>query len=155
MGGLEEGPPLCLRLGSLKGDPAMANGQGPSTIIVIRHAEKPGKYGGVDYNGVNPVATSCGTSGGEDLTTIGWQRAGGLVTVFGPPPFGPRAGLATPDFLYAADPTTKHVDTNMPSQRPYQTIVPLAAALGPAGTPMKIHAKFSKGHYSEMVADVL
>ena len=69
----------------------MANG--PTTIIVIRHAEKPGSYGDTVYNGVNPTATACGAAGAKDLTTTGWQRAGGLVTLFGPAPFGPRAGL--------------------------------------------------------------
>ena len=42
----------------------------------------------------------------EHETTTGWQRAGGLVTLFSPAPFGPRAGLS-PDFLYAADPDEK------------------------------------------------
>ncbi len=49
----------------------MSNGQGPTTIIVIRHAEKPGTYGGTNYNGVNPTATTCGSAGVEDLTTTG------------------------------------------------------------------------------------
>src|SRR4051794_15642084 len=98
----------------------MANGQGPATIIVIRHAEKPGQYGGTDYNGVNPPATNCGAAGAEDLTPPGWQRAGGLVPLFGPAPFGPKAGLATPDFLYAADPNEKKTATHTPSQRPYE-----------------------------------
>lgn len=133
----------------------MSNGQGPTTIIVIRHAEKPGKYGGTDYNGVNATATTCGSSGAEDLTTTGWQRAGGLVTLFGPSPFGPRAGLVTPHFLYAADPADKNDPNKTPSQRPYETILPLAAALGQSGAPMKIHTKFSKKHYAEMVGDVL
>src|SRR4051812_12582934 len=62
---------------------------GPTTIFVIRHAEKPGQYGAAEYKGVNPPATACGAAATEDLTTLGWQRAGGLVTLFGPPPFGP------------------------------------------------------------------
>ncbi len=140
----------------------MANG--PTTIIVIRHAEKPGSYGDTVYNGVNPTATACGAAGAKDLTTTGWQRAGGLVTLFGPAPFGPRAGLFAPDFLYAADPDEKPAAPDAgdssaagkdPSQRPYETILPLAAALGTAGQPMKIHKKFGKSHYAEMVSDVL
>src|SRR4051794_20964485 len=80
---------------------------GPTTIFVIRHAEKPGQYGAAEYKGVNPPATACGAAATEDLTTLGWQRAGGLVTLFGPPPFGPRKDLAAPDHLYAANPQEK------------------------------------------------
>lgn len=133
----------------------MTQMQGPATIIVIRHAEKPGTYGGTEYHGVNPAATACGMAGAEDLTTIGWQRAGALVTLFGPPPFGPRAGLTTPNFLYAADPGAKTTAAKTPSQRPWQTLLPLSAALGHPGKPIKVHTKFAKGHYSEMVAEVL
>jgi hypothetical protein len=125
----------------------------PTTIIAIRHAEKPGNYGGTDYKGVDATATTCGTRGGEHLTTTGWQRAGGLVTLFGPPPFGPRADLAAPDFLYAADPKDAHDKT--PSQRPYETVQPLSAVLGRPGAPMKVHTKFSKKDYPKMVTDVL
>jgi hypothetical protein len=53
---------------------------------------------------------------------------------------GPENGLATTGFLYAADPSesqkggasdsTSKTPTE-PSQRPYETLLPLAAALGP------------------------
>ena len=130
--------------------------------MVIRHAEKPGTYNGMSYNGVNATASTCGSGGSEDLTTIGWQRAGGLVTLFAPP-YGPKPGLATPTFLYAADPqkgeksgaSSSSTAPKESSQRPYETISPLAAALGQAGTPIKIHTKFSKNHYSDMVTDAL
>jgi hypothetical protein len=132
----------------------MTNKPGPTTIIVIRHAEKPGQYGGVTYNGVNPTATVCESAAAEDLTTTGWQRAGSLVTLFGPHPFGPRADLTTPDHLYAADPAQKQSDKT-PSQRPYDTLLPVSAVLGQSGTPMKIHTQFAKSKYAEMVTDVL
>jgi hypothetical protein len=132
----------------------MTDKAGPTAIIVIRHAEKPGEYRGNEYNGVNPPATVCGAAAAEDLTTIGWQRAGGLVTLFGPPPFGPRPDLAMPDHLYAADPQTAERGQS-PSQRPYETLLPLSAVLGQSGTSKKIHTKFSKSHYAEMVTDVL
>jgi hypothetical protein len=127
---------------------------GLTTIFVIRHAEKPGPYGGTVYNGVNPTATVCGLDGAEDLTTQGWQRAGGLVTLFGPKPFGPRKDLATPDHIYAADPADKK-SGKAPSQRPYETILGLAAVLGTGGTPKTIHTEFAKKDYSKMVTDVL
>lgn len=127
---------------------------GPTTIFVIRHAEKPGQYGAAEYKGVNPPATACGAAATEDLTTLGWQRAGGLVTLFGPPPFGPRKDLAAPDHLYAANPQEKK-SGKTPSQRPYETLISLAAVLGKDRSPKKIDTEFSKNDYAQMVTDVL
>jgi hypothetical protein len=74
------------------------------------------------------------------------------VSLFSPP-WGPKEGLATPQFLYAADPSRKSEDTNSvsstdegPSQRPYETLSALAAKLG-----LKIETKYSKKHYDQMV----
>ncbi|HMF96844.1 MAG TPA: hypothetical protein VKE96_21240 [Vicinamibacterales bacterium] len=125
---------------------------GATKIMVIRHAEKPGTYSGQAYAGVSLNGLSCGKSGAEDLVTIGWQRAGALVSLFAPP-WGPKAGLATPQFLFAADPDPKKSKSSSsassgdePSQRPYETITPLAALLG-----VTINKDFSKNHFSKMV----
>jgi hypothetical protein len=127
---------------------------GPTTIYVIRHAEKPGQYCGSAYDGVNPPGTICGTAAAEDLTTLGWQRAGGLNSLFAAPPFGPRKDLAVPDHLYAANPDEKK-SGKTPSQRPFETLTALAAVLGKEGLPKKVVTQFSKNDYALMVTDVL
>jgi hypothetical protein len=138
----------------------MAHTTGPTTIMVIRHAEKPGEYCGAEFNGVDALGNTCGTSGAEHLITTGWQRAGGLVTLFAPP-HGPASGLATPGVLYASNPAEKESDgsdsktPNEPSQRPYETLLPLAAVLGKPCNPLPINTNFSKKHYPDMVKDVL
>jgi hypothetical protein len=127
--------------------------KGATKIMVIRHAEKPGTYSGQTYAGVSLDGSSCGKSGAEDLVTIGWQRAGALVSLFAPP-WGPKAGLATPRFLFAADPDPKKIKSSSsgssggdePSQRPYETITPLNAVLG-----VTINKDFPKEHFSKMV----
>ena len=51
------------------------------------------------------LGDACGGSGAEHLVTLGWERAGGLVTLFAPP-WGPKSPtLATPQFLFASNPT--------------------------------------------------
>ncbi|WP_233808994.1 histidine phosphatase family protein [Paraburkholderia sp. HP33-1] len=93
-----------------------------TTIMVIRHAEKPDhQAAGVDANG-RPDSKS--------LTPQGWQRAGALVQFMAPGSNGePRSPLARPKYLLAAyaDPATDD-----DSKRPQQTITPLAAHLGTA-----------------------
>jgi hypothetical protein len=122
---------------------------GATKIMVIRHAEKPDKYNGQQYNGVDVY----GSSGAEDLVTLGWERAGGLVTLFAPP-WGPKGPtLATPQYLYAADPKDKSAPdakTKEPSQRPYETLGPLAAVLG-----LTINAGFKKKDFKDMVANAI
>ena len=46
---------------------------GAQRIMVIRHAEKPGSYGGVGYEGVE----ADGKQNKKSLVTLGWERAGG------------------------------------------------------------------------------
>lgn len=122
---------------------------GATKIMVIRHAEKPGSYSGKDYSGVDATGTTCGAHGKESLVTIGWERAGALVTLFAPP-WGPKAPtLAEPKHLYAADPDTTDAGKT-PSQRPYQTLTALAAKLG-----LKIDKKHKKKDYARMVTDAL
>lgn len=138
---------------------------GASTIMIVRHAEKPDTYNGQAYNGVNAPATVCGKQGSEDLVTLGWQRAGALVTLFAPP-WGPKPSLITPQTLFASDPTKDKNEKNKsdkdqgkdsePSQRPYETLTAVAAALGANATqPMPINTGFSKKHYDAMVTAAL
>jgi hypothetical protein len=122
---------------------------GATKIMVIRHAEKPATYLGQDYSGVDAVGTTCGSDGEESLVTIGWERAGALITLFAPP-WGPRTPtLAQPQYLYAADPKTSDAGKT-PSQRPYETITAVAAKLG-----LKINKKHKKKDYPNMVTDAL
>ena len=130
---------------------------GATKIMVIRHGEKPGTYHSRQYEGVDSPGDACGGSGAEHLITLGWERAGGLVTLFAPP-WGPKSPtLATPHFLFASNPTdsggaddTSHGDG--PSQRPYETLTAVAAALGSGTTPMTINQSFAKKDYKDMVA---
>ncbi|HEY2621790.1 MAG TPA: hypothetical protein VGI78_30945 [Acetobacteraceae bacterium] len=122
---------------------------GATKIMVIRHAEKPARYDGQDYSGVDATGTTCGPDGEESLVTIGWERAGALITLFAPP-WGPRTPtLAVPQHLYAANPKTSDAGKT-PSQRPYQTIAPLATKLG-----LTIDTRHKKKDYPGMVTDAL
>ncbi|HEX3682590.1 MAG TPA: hypothetical protein VHU83_08590 [Bryobacteraceae bacterium] len=131
----------------------MADPAGATKIMVIRHAEKPGEYYGQQYEGVDPTGSTCGSSGKDHLVPLGWQRAGGLVTLFAPP-WGPKApALARPQYLYASDPDDKSTDDSKddgPSQRPYETVLPLAAALE-----LTIDKSFAKKDFQKMVKDAV
>src|SRR5271165_1924805 len=118
---------------------------GATKIMVIRHAEKPDTYNQQAYLGVDAT----GTQDPESLVTLGWERAGGLVTLFAPP-WGPKGPtLKQPQWIYAADPETKS-DGQRPSQRPYQTVTPVAAQLG-----LTIDSKHKKKDYAKVVTDAL
>jgi hypothetical protein len=100
----------------------MATGESTATsnararrILLIRHAEKPAASGG----GV----TAAGEPSDKSLSVRGWQRAGALV------PFLTRADA--PGHLFAL---------HSSSDRPRETLVPLAEKLGIA-----INADFGKG----------
>jgi hypothetical protein len=83
---------------------------GATKIIVIRHAEKPSGYNGTQYAGVNNLGTVAGCAGAKHLVTLGWERAGALITLFAAP-WGPKTPLlATPQFLFASDPIAKQDD---------------------------------------------
>ena len=125
-------------------------------IMVIRHAEKPGKYPAdgpeLMYWGVNEAGDVAGQAGAEHLTTLGWERAGALVPLFAPP-WGPKPGLARPDHLFASDPgppSAADSGKNGPSQRPYETLTALSAKLS-----LTIHQGHKKNEYPEMVANAL
>jgi hypothetical protein len=126
---------------------------GATKIMVIRHAEKPDSYNGAQYAGVNNLGTVAGDDGAKHLVTLGWERAGALVTLF-VPPWGPKtSSLATPQSLFASDPIAKHGDDTGdegPSQRPFETLTALAAKLS-----LPIDTSHGKNHYPKMVTSAL
>jgi hypothetical protein len=90
------------------------------TILIIRHAEKPGE------SWPGPGLMPDGVLDKKSLVIRGWQRAGSWSSLFG-------AGLGgldypAPALIYAADPNAANGDE--PSQRPFETVLPLAARLG-------------------------
>lgn len=120
----------------------------PRKIMLIRHAEKPDVYGdkNVIYSGVGQI----GNQDEESLVTLGWQRAGGLASLFDPkPPLQPVVSslLEPPTVIYASDPFYRKKE---PSQRPCQTILPLASKLG-----ITPDIKFKGTDFDDMVMDVL
>jgi hypothetical protein len=121
---------------------------GATTIIVIRHAEKPGTYGGVTYSGVDATGA---VDSGESLTTVGWQRAGALVTLFAPPWRAKTLGLPQPQHIFAADPASAEDRAERKtSHRAYQTVTPLAALLA-----LRINKDHRKKDYDAMVTQAL
>ena len=114
---------------------------GPTKIMIIRHAEKPGTYDENEYKGINAF----GEHDKESLITLGWERAGGIANVFDPTT---HPKLATPDFIYASNPAIHH--DMEPSQRPYQTISALAGKLN-----VQPNTSFPESHYRHMVTAVL
>ena len=89
------------------------------TILIIRHAEK------ADKSWPGPGLTPDGSPDKQSLVIRGWQRTGSWSALLG-------AGLGGDDFpqpaaIYAADPNATTGDE--PSQRPFETITPLAARL--------------------------
>jgi hypothetical protein len=89
-------------------------------IMIIRHGEKP--------PGTNNAAGVLldGTQDAEALIVQGWQRAGALTALFAPS-FGPlqNSDLATPQTIIAS-----WTSATKGSQRPLETIGPLALKLG-------------------------
>src|SRR5688572_16658338 len=89
----------------------------PPSIMIIRHAEKPGV-------GKPHGVTADGEHDSDSLTVSGWVRAGGLIELLGPITRAPRAGLQRPHRIYGADPHSGQ------SKRSIQTVSPLGARLG-------------------------
>ena len=103
-----------------------------TTIMLIRHAEKPDdKDGGVDPKG-NPDK--------HDLIVRGWQRAGALVQFFANPrePNGP---IERPATIFATEPSSQTA-----SKRPLHTVTPLAKFLG-----IDINSAITEGSEQDLV----
>ena len=122
---------------------------GALTIFIIRHAEKPGPYG------LGPGLTDRGEQDDELLVIRGWQRAGAWTALFGAGRGG--SDYQTPQAIYAADqdvpkngdPGKKHDGV---SQRPYETVLPVAQRLGPNA---QFNTSFAKGQETALVAALL
>ena len=87
-----------------------------STILLLRHAEKP------DERGTMRGLTRDGQEDAKSLTVRGWQRAGALAALFG----ANIAHLPRPDRIYAS----AFRDGGGHSRRPEQSVLPLAQKLG-------------------------
>ena len=109
------------------------------TIILVRHAEKPGG----DFPG--PGLTIDGEDSGKSLVVRGWQRAGAWAGLFGTG-FG-GAEYPRPTIVYAANPDAGGDDS---SHRPLETATPLAARLG-----VEIVQRFGVGEEAGLVADIV
>jgi len=120
----------------------------PAKIMIIRHAEKPGAYG--DKNVVYFGVDQAGNTDEESLVTLGWQRAGGIASLFAPRKPLQAAGLSLleqPTAIYASDPIATKKE---PSQRPFQTVSALASKLG-----ITVDIKFKGEDFKDMVSEVL
>jgi len=118
----------------------------PTKIMIIRHAEKPPKHGGKPLD----VQANGEPGNGKSLIVPGWQRAGALNAFFAPYKSAPaNPEIAAPDYIYAASPTKE-------SQRPWETVTPLAAWLNYAQGSKQFDVSYSiGGGEAQMVASVL
>jgi hypothetical protein len=115
----------------------MAGSPPPTKIMIIRHAEKPPNP--PNKTGPWDVLANGQSGGGKSLIVPGWQRAGALNAFFAPYKSKPaNQEIATPDYIYAADPTGE-------TQRPCETVTPLAAWLNYSQGSPQFNVSFSVG----------
>ncbi len=115
----------------------------PRVIFLVRHAEKPAKTDGTTYSGVDVT----GKPNPYCLTPQGWQRAGGLATLFDTAVGTMRTDLAVPGHLYSpaySDPV-KAVN-----HRCYQTLLPLSLRLG-----LTINTNYPEGDEARLAASII
>jgi hypothetical protein len=107
-----------------------------TTIMIIRHAEKPDHgHRGIDSKG-NPDHRS--------LTPRGWQRAGAWSELFAPSLASPV--LPVPSALFASAPARLSDDSDASkSERPLQTLTPLSKKLG-----IPINIEHTKGEEPQL-----
>jgi len=121
----------------------------PSKIMLIRHGEKPTAKHQKPYG-----ITADGVEDWESLIVQGWERAGALCTLFAPihGPL-PSPHLAKPTVIYASKPRGAGEPEDAEgskSNRPLQTITPLAAKLDLAPK-----LDFGKDQEKDLAAKVL
>jgi len=112
------------------------------TIMIIRHAEKPGE----EWPG--PGLAAEGQQDTESLVIRGWQRAGAWTALFGAGLGG--ASYPAPQAIYAATPGTPDKLNQGPSRRPYETIMALAPRLN-----LVPNTSFAKGKEEYLVKALL
>jgi broad specificity phosphatase PhoE len=111
----------------------------PSVVMLLRHAEKP--IGEGPPHGV----TIDGSQDAESLTPRGWQRSGALVSLFVPEASDVGSSrLPTPTHLFASQ-----VGDRSTSQRPRETLLPLAERLG-----LSVDSQFRKEEIDQLVQAV-
>src|SRR5438552_31187 len=116
-----------------------------STIMIIRHAEKPHK----SIKGIDET----GEQDDESLTPKGWARAGALACLFAPRGSMKVGALPSPDRIYSS--AREHHDksagvrTGSHSERPTQTIALIAQKLK-----LDPIDKFTAGQEAQLAADV-
>jgi hypothetical protein len=120
--GLALAPTGCQSSPGTHAQSAAAAPQPPATILIIRHAEKL-------------------PNGDPDLSPAGYERAQLLLKAF--IPLGVRPDLPTPQFIFAAAPSTH-------SNRSALTVIPLAEALH-----LQINQDFEDHKYADLAAEVL
>lgn len=120
----------------------------PNKIMIIRHAEKPPKHPG--KTGPFDVQEDGSPGNGKSLIVPGWQRAGALNAFFAPYQSSPsNPAIVTPNYIYAASP-------NNESQRPCETVTPLAAWLKYTQGSDQFNVNYTiGGQEAEMVASAL
>jgi len=127
-----------------------------STIMIIRHAEKPPEPPAAPP----PFGVSLdGTQDDHSLSVRGWQRAGALVSLFVPSRPVPSS-IKAPQFIYAVkvdgddekprDAAGVRIGTK--GRRAQQTIAPIAEILGPTAT---LNFTFDKGDEAAMIASAM
>lgn len=109
------------------------------TIFIIRHGEKPLE------TWPGPGLTPDGTEDPQSLVIRGWQRSGAWSALFGT---GGASDYLRPTSIYAMDPKSQAGDD--PSQRPFETITPLAARL--SLTPV---TTFALGQEADLVKEII
>ena len=127
-----------------------------STIMIIRHAEKPPEPpGSPPPFGVTPD----GRQDAHSLSVRGWQRAGALVAFFTASRTMPSS-ISTPQFIYAVKVDSDGDDPHdaagakigTKGKRSQQTVAPIAERLGSLVT---LNATFDKGDETAMLTSAL
>jgi hypothetical protein len=114
------------------------HGTSTATIFLIRHGEKPPLT--PPPNGV----TSSGDVDPHSLSTIGWQRAGALMTLFAPLDSQFRVGFMNP--MRVVVPQYTDPITPADNERTHQTIHPIRTQLGlSVETPCKVGEEKTSG----------
>ena len=120
----------------------------PSKIMILRHAEKPPDP--PNKKGPWDMQEDGQSGGGKSLIVPGWRRAGALVHFFAPYESKPATpGIETPSHIYAASP--KGTET----QRPWETVTPLAEWLGYKEGSEKFDTSYKIGDEQDLVKSVL
>jgi hypothetical protein len=110
------------------------------TVLIIRHAEKP------DEEWPGPGLSADGQPDKKSLVIRGWQRAGAWAALFGSS--SAVDGVPIPTVIYAANPGSGEEEE--PSQRPFETIKPLADRLHLAPI-----TRWAQGQESQLAGELL